>query len=220
MPVPGAIVNLDVVILAGGRGTRLRGLWNDAKCLVPLGDGRPIIEHLVERCLALAPRRATLLLGAHEEGVLEWMRLRTAKHPSRLIRARTDPPQGTAVALRRYLAAYSPLVDGPSPDALLVLNGDTLPLFDLDAVLRYHASRLGAWATIAVVHDAAAWRDIYAGAAVLGRAAQDAVARDERAVDLAVHLLGAQRFVVPGFLDVGTPPGFREARAWWPREGA
>ena len=78
----------------------------------------------------------------------------------------------------------------------------------------HHLQRIGAWATGAFTHDPRRWRDIYAGACVLSPEAVGEIAADERTHDIWAHLLGVNAYRVPGFLDVGTPEGFRIAQEW------
>ena len=199
-------VTLDALILAGGRGTRLRGVWDGPKCLVPVG-GVPLLERLLVMLVPLRPGFVILATGNWRAEVIEFAcahthNLKIADCPDNMQR------RGTAAAMRS--AALRGLIGAP----LLVLNGDTLPLYDLAALVRYHEQRLGAWATAAVQHDSVHWRDVYAGACVLSEAALDEICADKRTRDFPVHLLGAQRFMVPGFLDVGTPEGFQRAKEW------
>ena len=195
---------MDVVILAGGLGTRLHELWKGPKCLVPV-DVVPLLQRLLDLLVPLNPQYVTLSLGVKAAEVQQFVK----KGFSFPVACCVDPqPRGTTAALRR--AVKEGYVEAP----LLVLNGDTLPLYDLGALVQFHEQRLGAWATAAFAHDATAWRDIYAGACVLSAAALKEITADERTQDFSAHLLGAQRFIVPGFLDVGTPEGFQRAQEW------
>jgi len=204
-------VSLDVVILAGGLGTRLRGLWDGPKCLVPVG-GVPLLQRLFALLAPLRPRQTTVVLGHLGSDVKFW----AAKHDPRILHGYPDAivypiepePRGTAAAVRFAIK------DACLRALLLVLNGDTLPRYDLGAFVAYHRQRVGCWATIAAVHDTARWRDVYAGAAVLSQAAMEAVKADDGARDIEKFLLGADIYRVPDFLDVGTPEGFQRAKEW------
>lgn len=204
-------MSLDVVILAGGLGTRLRGLWDGPKCLVPV-CGRPLLDRLFDLLAPLRPRQTTVILGHLEGDVKFWV----ARHDPRVLHGYPDAivypiepkPNGTAEAVRFGAA------DAELRAPLLVLNGDTLPKYDLGALVRFHESRVGCWATAAATVDVARWRHVYAGACVLSAAALEAISADRRTSDLTAHLFGANMFVVPGFLDVGTPEGFQRAKEW------
>lgn len=202
-----SLAQTHALILAGGQGTRLRALWNSAKCLVPVG-GVPLVERLVLMLKALEIERIFLSLGHRHDAVLSWLATLPRSDISAIIE---DRPLGTAGALRHAVLS-SAMEIGTRP--LLVLNGDTLPLYDLGGLVRFHTARHGAWASVAMAPRAAEWREVYAGAAVLSPRAIDEICADERTSDLSAHLLGALRYSVPGFLDVGTPEGFQRAQEW------
>lgn len=202
-------MSLDVLILAGGRGTRIKGLWDGPKCLVPL-DGVPLLERLLIKLVPLNPEFVALATGDWRKEVIQ--STLPMRHPFKPLDSRDllvrGHKRGTAIAVRR--AALKGLVGAP----LLVLNGDTLPLYDFAALVAHHEARKGVWATAAVRHDTTAWRDVYAGACVLSEVALDEICADDRTQDFTAHLIGAHRYVVPGFLDVGTPEGFQRAKEW------
>mgnify|MGYP001564575533 CR=1 FL=1 len=200
---------MDALILAGGRGTRLKGLWDGPKCLVPVG-GVSLLERLLTKLVPLRPEFVALATGDWREEVMEFALahqypFKWVDVPDLMGRGRK---RGTATAVRR--AVLQGAVSAP----LLVLNGDTLPMYDLASLIAYHEARKGAWATAAVRRDVLAWRDVYAGACVLSEAALDEICADDRTYDFPAHLIGAYRYVVPGFLDVGTPDGFQRAKEW------
>ncbi len=59
-------MNLDVVILAAGKGTRMRSAL--AKVLHPLA-GKPLLHHVIETAQALDPRSMTVVIGHQGEEV-------------------------------------------------------------------------------------------------------------------------------------------------------
>lgn len=191
-------MSCDVLILAGGKGTRLRGLWDGPKCLVPVG-GVPLLERLF-KALPAVTKNGVVSIGHKSDEVMTFLH-------GRLCGVVLDRElRGTATAVRQCL----PSVNAP----LMVLNGDTLPLYDLGALLWFHEQRPGAWATAAFTHIAEQWRDVYAGACILSAEAMREIAADERTTDFQAHLIGALYYQVPGFLDVGTPEGFKRALEW------
>lgn len=196
---------IDVVILAGGKATRLHGLWKGPKCLVPVG-GMPLLGRLLGLCLSIKAKTVRLALGHGGEEVerffLKWWESTPTAHSH--YGAQLGLTHGTHAAVRECVRS------GP----VLVLNGDTLPLFDLRSLLAYHEQRHGAWATTAMVPDLARWRERYAGACVLSQEAIEEIRADQRTYDFPAALLGAQRYFVPGFLDVGTPEGFKQAQEY------
>ena len=200
-------MNLDVAIFAGGKATRLRGLWDRSKFLVPVG-GVPLITRLMAEIGTMRPRRLVMLLDDRAGEIIN--------HPSVANRifdlswSIENPPAGTASAFRAGVRDQKIRMDVP----LMVLNHDTLPLYPLASLAEHHAQHHGAWATAAFVHHEDFWRDVYAGASVLSVEAQREIYADKRTHDFPVHLLGAHRYHVPGFIDVGTPEGFNRAKEW------
>ena len=188
-------MSLDVCILAGGHGRRLAGLWDSPKCLVPY-KGRPLIEELVNRALALRPRKIYLLLGHRASEVVAW-REGCCPHRDVVLIIETEP-LGTAGALRNV----APLLRAP----VLVLNGDTLPGYDLSGLVQFHER---SWQPTATV----AWcNNVHAGASVLSdRALSHIVNFYDETDDLYAMLRGMSlRYDVSEFLDVGTPEGFHK----------
>ena len=206
----GSSMNLDVAILAGGKATRLRGLWDQSKFLVPVG-GVPLINRIFENLESLSPRVVYLLLDDRGPQIMAHVK---EMKTTLLIRPVFEgKPIGTSGALRGLLMIHESVpVDLRAP--LMVLNHDTLPLYPLTALAEHHAQHHGAWATAAFVYLEESWRDVYAGASVLSVEAQREICADHRTHDFPVHLLGAQRYHVPGFLDVGTPEGFKQAQEY------
>lgn len=197
---------IDVAVFAGGKGSRLAGLWHKSKFLVPVA-GVPLIDRLMARVLALSPRRVTFMsderteeLIGHAEESSWYSKLADGLFWSQ------ESAKGTASALRKAVASGDIAGDVP----LLLLNHDTLPRYDLADLVDYHVPDV--WGTAAFVGRPD--RYLYAGACILNPYAVSEIMQDERTVDFPAHLLGAHRYIVPGFLDVGTPEGFKLAQEW------
>ena len=128
----------QAVILAGGKGTRLRSVLGDLpKPLIPIG-GKPLLEHHFELCRAHGFERVLVLAGHRAERIQahcgdgsRWG-LRIECEVER-------EPLGTAGAV---LAAFSRL-----PERFLVLYGDEMLNVDLDRMWRAHLEA-GAAATL------------------------------------------------------------------------
>ena len=186
-------MTVDVCILAGGYGTRLRGFWDGPKCLVPV-DGMPVLEHLIKRTLPFS-RQILLLLGHKADEVLAWKK-NSCPH-NEVIPVIQNPPEGVTRAICAILHKLTPPV--------LILNGDTLPSYDLNTLL--HAARIMGTETPIT----AAWcGSVYAGAAVFQQKGLDFLITggdlDTLIADVAAH------YRVSGFLDVGTPATFTVAQ--------
>lgn len=126
----GSAAGLRAVILAGGKGVRLRPFTvNFPKPLVPLGD-RPILEVLMQRLAAFGITDITLTLGHLAELIKAYF-----QHRAEFVRdlslqyVHEGEPTGTAGSLA--------LVPGLT-STFLVMNGDLLTDLDLDALVTFH----------------------------------------------------------------------------------
>ena len=122
----GAVPN-HVIILAAGRGTRMRSAR--PKVLHRLA-GLPLIEHVVRAADRLQPERIGLVVGHQAERVQAAL-----SHRASLAFARQDEQRGTGHALRQA----EPLFDGLG-GTLVVLSGD-VPLIrpeTLEQLVRTH----------------------------------------------------------------------------------
>jgi NDP-sugar pyrophosphorylase family protein len=136
----GAARGLRAVILAGGRGVRLRPFTvNFPKPLVPLGD-TPVVEVLLEKLLAAGVSDVTMTLGHLADLMRAYFSQRTAITSRLNLRfVQESEPTGTAGSLRTV-----PGLD----QTFLVMNGDLLTDLDFDDLVHHHRKQ-GAALTIA-----------------------------------------------------------------------
>lgn len=121
------LVNTDVVIMAGGLGTRLRERFPyTPKCLVPIAD-RPALFYHLDELQHRAARRVILSLGHDAISVLA--RLREADAPAVPFLAVVESaPLG-------YIDAYKTAYRATSTREVLVLNADTFCHGGIEAAL-------------------------------------------------------------------------------------
>ena len=146
----GALDRAWMLVLAGGKGTRLAAaVPNRPKVLAPVGD-RPFLDILLERLHGHGLRRVALLLGVHHQQVLDHLRDGGAVPAGMEVATVVeDQPLGTGGALK--LAARF------CESTFLVANGDTY--LDLDAPALWAAHRrTGALVTLAGIQVPAAGR--------------------------------------------------------------
>jgi NDP-sugar pyrophosphorylase family protein len=232
----GVLDNVDVVVLAGGLGTRLSSVLTETpKILAPIA-GRPFLDHLLDWLVGQGARRVVLALGSRAGAVLRY--LETHPFPSLEILTVVEPhPLGTAGAIGFALPCLG-------SDPVLVVNGDTLVNANLAEFVVSHR-RDGATASVlcARVSDAqrygsvemdsagrivrfweknstAASSWVNAGVYLFNRNILNAIAKTGRG-SLERDFLEAMppgaihAFTSPGsFLDIGTPESFARAAAF------
>ena len=134
---------MDVVVLAGGFGTRLRP-WTEgrAKPLLPLLD-KTLLERVVE-CVPLEMIDRVVVAAGY--GIEEMQRFSDSSElPYEVILSVENEALGTggAVALaRKHLTGSGPI---------LILNGDLVSSVDVTALAKHHSSS-GASATLSLWH--------------------------------------------------------------------
>jgi len=131
---------MRAVILAGGRGTRLRPFTASfPKPLVPVGD-KPVVELLIRSLLCHGIQDVTLSLGYLAELVQAYFQQRRRLLTKlNLTYVLEEEPMGTAGSLA--------LVKGLT-DTFLVMNGDLLTDLNFNDLVRFHREN-GAVMTIA-----------------------------------------------------------------------
>lgn len=141
LPKPSAaaadsLASIDVAVLAGGLGTRLRSVLGETpKILAPVA-GRPFLDHLLAWLASFGARRVILCVGFRADAVLDHI----AQHPFPgvdVVTSREAEPLGTAGALRLALPHLR-------SDPVLVMNGDTFVDADLAAFAAAHRARRAA----------------------------------------------------------------------------
>lgn len=129
---------MQAVILAGGKGTRLRPFTvSFPKPLVPLGD-KPVLEVLIRRLASFGVDRLTLAVG-HLAPLIQAFFQDGSDLGVRITYSREPEPLGTAGPL-----ALVPALD----DDFLVVNGDLLTDLDFGALMAAHRAS-GASVTVA-----------------------------------------------------------------------
>ncbi len=136
------LAGVDVVVLAGGLGTRISAVLKDTpKLLAPIGD-KPFLVHLAAWVGGFGARRLVLCLGHLADKVTAYLDANPLPGMETAVVIETTP-QGTAGALRLAQGAVT-------AETALIMNGDSWLRADLGALAaRHHES--GAPATILTV---------------------------------------------------------------------
>ena len=129
---------MKAVLLAGGRGVRLRPLtYTIPKPLLPIGE-KPILEEIIERLKTAGIREFIIAVGYRAELIETYFR--DGEHLGvRIEYVRETQPLGTAGPLA-LVRAQCTLPDEP----LLMMNGDILTDLDMRELLAFH--RTGGYA--------------------------------------------------------------------------
>jgi NDP-sugar pyrophosphorylase family protein len=135
--------SMEAIILAGGKGTRLRSLVKDVPKPMAEVAGRPFLEWLLLTLKTQGLQRAVLCTGYRAE-VIESYFKDGASLEMELRYSRECNPLGTGGAVRHAL-------DMVQAERLLVLNGDSFCRIDLSRLRKTHLDCL-ALATLWVVH--------------------------------------------------------------------
>ena len=132
---------IDVAILAGGLGTRVRSALGDTpKVLAPIND-RPYLDHLLDRLESMGAERIVLCLGHRAEAVINHVGNRRG-----IVTAVEPRPLGTGGGLafaRNHL----------NSEPVLVMNGDTWIDADLEPFIAFHRARSAALTLMCLRQD-------------------------------------------------------------------
>src|SRR5579871_1763261 len=140
-PMP-ALAGTDVIVLAGGLGSRIRVVLGDRpKILAPVA-GRPFLDHLLRVLARYRARKVVLSLGHLADRVTAYLAGVSPALPVETVIE--DTPLGTAGAIGFARGAVT-------SDPVLVLNGDTWVEIDFVAMLAAHCRWPDTLATIACV---------------------------------------------------------------------
>jgi len=126
--LPGQVLPLQAVIMAGGLGSRMRPLTEELpKPMLPVGD-RPLMERIVEQLQRAGIRRVNVTTHYKPEKIIEYFGDGSA-FGVELSYVNEDRPLGTGGGLGLMPVPQEPL---------LIINGDILTQVDFRSMLAYH----------------------------------------------------------------------------------
>jgi mannose-1-phosphate guanylyltransferase len=142
---PNCLASVDVLVLAGGYGTRLRNsIGETPKVLAPVA-GQPFLAHLLAWLKRFGPSRIVMSLGYEADAVQQFL----ASHPVPGIEIEScvEPEAlGTAGAIR----FARPLLRS---DPVLILNGDSFVDTDLCALVDSQRTSQALATVLCVAHE-------------------------------------------------------------------
>jgi NDP-sugar pyrophosphorylase family protein len=126
------LAGLDVLVIAGGLGTRIEPVLGDLpKLLAPI-SGRPYLAYLLDWLRQFGATRIVFSLGHQAQAVIDFLNHNKSSHDSPTIETVLEPrPLGTAGAIRfarRILHT----------DPVLIMNGDSFADVDLCKFAAHH----------------------------------------------------------------------------------
>jgi NDP-sugar pyrophosphorylase family protein len=123
---------LDVLVIAGGLGTRIQSALGDTpKLLAPIGD-RPYLAYLLDWLRRFGARRIVLGLGHRAQAVIDFLDRNKTAYGDLTVETVVEPrPLGTAGAIRFARPNLR-------SDPVLVMNGDSFADADLCAFVAHH----------------------------------------------------------------------------------
>lgn len=135
--------NIDVVILCGGQGKRLRKVISDRpKAMVEI-NGRPFLNILIGYLAAYGAKRFILCTGYKSDYIESYYK----NHKSlEFIIAKEKKPLGTAGAIKN---AQKLIKSNP----FMAMNGDSFCPVDLDKFLSFHKNKKALVSMVVVKHN-------------------------------------------------------------------
>jgi mannose-1-phosphate guanylyltransferase len=188
LPHAQCLATLDVLVIAGGLGTRIQSALGDTpKLLAPIG-GRPYLAYLLDWLRRFGAKRIVLGLGHRAQAVIDFLERYKSSYDNLTIITVIEPePLGTAGAIRFARANLR-------TDPVLVMNGDSFADADLCAFVA-HQRRVGAKATLlcAEVDDAGRYGrvELDGESRILGFIEKDPSFHGKSTVSAGVYLFSA-----------------------------
>lgn len=122
---------MEVIILAGGLGTRLRSVVSEVpKCMAPVA-GKPFLWYLLKYLTRYDVDRVILSVGYLREVIMAWIDENGKEFPFAFDYAVEEEPLGTGGGIKLAL-------DKANDPYVVVLNGDTFFDVNLDDLTRNH----------------------------------------------------------------------------------
>lgn len=135
---------MEVIILAGGLGTRLRSeIQNIPKCMAPV-DGKPFLWYLLKDLKEYSEiERVILSVGYLRERIIDWVSIIKDEFPFEFDYAIEEEPLGTGGGIRLAMNKVT-------EEEAIILNGDTYFDVDFNELVTTHRAQKDAKITIAL----------------------------------------------------------------------
>ncbi len=122
---------MEVIILAGGLGTRLRSVVSEVpKCMAPVA-GKPFLWYLLKYLTQYNVNRVVLSVGYLREVIFKWIGENKDDFPFNIDYAIEEEPLGTGGGIKLALSKVK-------ENSAFILNGDTFFDVNLNALQKLH----------------------------------------------------------------------------------
>lgn len=125
--------NMDVLILTGGQGSRLRTVVNDRPKTMAQINGRPFLDMLIEHLSGFGFTRYTLCVSYMAEFIKEYYRTNNTNSLEITFSSEVTP-LGTGGAVKHAASLIA-------SDTFLVLNGDSFCPVDFHKFIEFHLEK-------------------------------------------------------------------------------
>lgn len=133
-------VNNHVVIMAGGKGKRLRPLTENCPKPMLEVNGKPMLEIILEKCINSGFHNFIFSVNYKKDKIINYFR-NGSDWDVNIDYLNEEEPLGTAGSLSLLKKKFD--------EPLIVMNGDILTNFDINQALKFHIKN-NAFSTIAV----------------------------------------------------------------------
>ncbi len=133
-----------VIILAGGEGKRLRPFTEHTpKPMIPILD-KPLMEHMIHLLEKIGFKRVILAIGYKAGKIIDYFDKKKEEFSIKIEYSIETTPLGTGGAIRMALLKCTTEKD------VLVINGDSIFIADLNEMYKQHKKNINALVTIGV----------------------------------------------------------------------
>lgn len=134
---------MEVIILAGGLGTRLRSVVSEVpKCMAPVA-GKPFLWYLLKYLTQYNVDKVILSVGYLREVIFKWIEEVKEELPFAIEYAIEEKPLGTGGGIKLAM-------EKASDNDIIILNGDTFFDVDLQQLMNFHKNQADSKLTIAL----------------------------------------------------------------------
>lgn len=191
---------MEAIIVCGGRGTRLKSVWDLPKCLAPI-HGRPFLEYLLFTLSDRGIKRFILATGWRKDLVRNFCK--SLRYDIEF--SEEDIPIGTGGAVKRALAKAS-------NENVFVINGDTYFHVSLDQMMEFHKEQ-NALVTSAIKVKSKPFGLVNGGLCVVNKRIAKRLRYHTLFEDVFEKYIPYVYLSHNYFIDIGTPDDYRRAQS-------